>query len=463
MENNRRRSISRFALAMAEAQHRQALAAYWPQIGLRGSYQRMDESPNFLFPATQVNVPAQTLSMPPGTASITLPAGAFGNQFPLSLPIAYPGQTVEVPAQRFDVPEQDVKLMDPSSYMTSLNATWLLYDGGMRKGLKDQASAWVAMAKQDFRRTDLEITDGVKRLYYGAILARQLRQIGQDTLARMEATLRLTETMFKEGGGRVTKADFLDNKVMTETLRAALAQLEKNEQMAEAALANTMGLPWSDSVRPADNELPFAPGRESLQNLVSTAYQFNPDWSKVEDGIRAAEAAVRTSVSGHYPKVALTGDLHRWWNDYDAGLATDRNREGWTVGVGVEVPVFTGFLTKNRIAEARAQLEKAKQQQLLLKDGLGLQVKDLLLNLAAAQKAFQATFDAMQSAQENRQLNIQAYQNELVETEKVIRAQLVEALMSAQHYKTRYDHLALQSQLSLLVGTEVLKQLPFTP
>jgi hypothetical protein len=56
-------------------------------------------------------------------------------------------------------------------------------------------------------------------------------------------------------------------------------------------------------------------------------------------------------------------------------------------------------------------------------------------------------------------LNIRAYQNELVETEKVIRAQLVEALMCAQHYKSRYDHLALLSQLSLVVGTEVEKQL----
>jgi hypothetical protein len=31
--------------------------------------------------------------------------------------------------------------------------------------------------------------------------------------------------------------------------------------------------------------------------------------------------------------------------------------------------------------------------------------------------------------------------------------------MSAQHYKTRYDHVALQSQLSLVVGTEVTKQI----
>jgi outer membrane protein TolC len=101
---------------------------------------------------------------------------------------------------------------------------------------------------------------------------------------------------------------------------------------------------------------------------------------------------------------------------------------------------------------------KIKEEQILLKDGLGLQIKDAFLGLAAAQKAYQATLDAMAAATENRDLNTRAYQNELVETEKVIRAQLMEALMSAQHYKARYDHIALQSQLDLLVGTEIIKR-----
>jgi outer membrane protein len=52
-----------------------------------------------------------------------------------------------------------------------------------------------------------------------------------------------------------------------------------------------------------------------------------------------------------------------------------------------------------------------------------------------------------------------AYQNELVETEKVIRAQLVEALMSAQHYKARYDYVELLSQLNQVVGTDVYDRL----
>jgi outer membrane protein TolC len=278
----------------------------------------------------------------------------------------------------------------------------------------------------------------------------------------MEATLSLTETMYKEGSGRVMKTDFLDNKVMVESLRSAVALLEKNEEMARAALANTMGMSWSTSVKPADRELPFAPYAGNLDQLVSTAYEFSPDWAKMEAGIRAAEGAVRTARSGHHPRIALTGEVHTLWNDYDAGLVSKHNKEGWSVGVGVEMALFDGFLARNRVKETRARADKIKEERFLLEEGIGLQIRDIFLGLSAAQKSHQATLDAMKASQENRDLNIRAYQNELVETEKVIRAQLIEALMTAQHFKTRYDHIALQSQLGLVVGTEVTKRLEGT-
>ena len=435
LENNRRRPASRYAVAMAEAQHRQALAGYWPQISAKGGYQHMDEDPNYIFPAN----------------SFTLPMGG-------TIPITIPGVGT-VPTNAITIPAQDIKLMDKESFRAALEATWLLYDGGLRKGYREQAEGLVDMMKQESRRTDLEIVDSVKRYYYGAVLAIQLHQVGKDTLARMQATLNLTETLYKEGSGRVKKTDWLDNKVMVDSLRSMVAALEKNELMAQAALANTMGLPWHASVAPTEREMPFTPSAGPLDDMVGAAYRFNPDWATVEAAIRAAEGALGTARSGHHPKLAVSGELFRWWNDYDAGMATDRNKEGWSVGVGVEIPIFSGFLTKSKVAEARARVAKIKEEQILLREGLGLQLRDLFLSLSAAEKAHQATLDAMSAAIENRDLNTRAYQHELVETEKVIRAQLMEALMSAQHYKTRYDHIALQSQMNLIVGTEWLDQL----
>ncbi len=423
LENNRRRPVSRFAVAAAEAQHRQALAGYWPQVRVSGGYLRLDESPNFYFP--------------PSTITIDLGGG------PLNFP----------------VPAQDVTLQDPDSYVGSAGLTWLLWDGGMRSGYRQQARGQVDLRRAEARRTDLEIVETVQRYYYGAVLARQLRELGSLTLERLEATLRLTETMYREGSGRVKKTDYLQNRVMVESIRSMVAVLEKNESLAQAALANAAGLGWQESVRPAADSIPYVPVDANLAALVDTAYVFNPDWQKLQAGLEALEGGVRTARSGYFPRVALTGDLHRWWNGLDSGLATERNRSGWTAGVMLDLPLFDGFLTSGRVAEARARWNEVREQGVLLHEGLGLMIKDVVLGIDAAQKQYQATGDAAQSATENRDLNTRAYQNELVETQDVIQAQLVEALMLAQHDKVLYDHLTLRARLDFIVGTEVTRRL----
>ena len=373
----------------------------------------------------------------------------------VQMPVSFPGQSFTTSAQVFPIPAQDIKLLDPQSVATSGNLTWLLFDGGMRKGYREQANGAVQAAQAEARRTDLEITDSVVRLYYGALLARQLHQVGKDTLARMEVTLELTESLYKNGAGKVNKTDYLDNVVMVETIRSTVAELAKNEAAGEAALAYTMGLPWNATVRPSEEEVPYRPFAGNLDELVGTAYEFNPDWAKLEAGLRALDGAVSTARSEYSPKIALTGELHRWWNSYTAGMATAQNKAGWTIGVGAEIPIFNGFLTRNKVAEALARVAKLKEEKFLLREGIGLQLRESFLALDAASKTYQAANRAMVAAQENRDLTSRAYQNELVETEKVIRAQLFEALMTAQYLKARYDHVSIESQISLVVGKEI--------
>jgi len=243
---------------VAEAQHRQALAGYWPQINAQGGIDEMSSSPNFVYPASANGDTGsvdhrsrweQRLSRFPRIRS----AQGFRRSL-CRCPVSFPGQTVTTGTQVFPIPSQDVKLMNPATESISGDFKWLLFDGGMRKGYSEQSLGAVSVAKAEARRTDLELTENVIRIYYGAVLARQLHQLGNDTLERMEATLKMTESIYKDGSGTVNKADYLDNKVVTETVRSIVAPLEANEASAEAALAYTIGLSWKSTVIPKDED-----------------------------------------------------------------------------------------------------------------------------------------------------------------------------------------------------------------
>jgi outer membrane protein len=288
-------------------------------------------------------------------------------------------------------------------------------------------------------------------------LAKRALQIAKDTLGRLEATLQFTENLYKAGSGRVKKTDYLKNKAIVESTRSMVALLENNEKLAKAGLINTMGLDWQTNIALAAQEIPYSSFKSDLSKLVSTSYQFNPDWAKLKAGLEAAEAKIREERSGYLPTIALTGSLNHIADPYDQGLATARNKDSWTVGLALELPIFSGFLTQNKIKAARANLEKIKEEKVLLREGLALQVKDTFLRMMRAQQQQKAAKEAMLAATENRELNERAYENELVETKDVLEAQLMESSMEAEYQKILYDHIEAKAQLEFIVGTEVNK------
>ncbi|MGC2062471.1 MAG: TolC family protein, partial [Thermodesulfovibrionales bacterium] len=362
LQNNHTRPASKFAVEIAEAQHQQALSSYWPQVGLRSAYTYMDEDPNFIFPATSMTVPASSFS-------VVTPLGP--------LPVNVPPQTVSIP-------EQNIKLMNKSSLMTSLSATYPLYTGGLRPAIVKQARSGLEAAKQEARRTDLQVIYDVKRMYYGALLARELYQIGKDALDRMEVTLDLTEKLYKSGSGRVKKTDYLRNKSVVEGLRTGVASLKANGDIAIAALTNAMGLDWNSSIRISATEIPFNQYQANLREVVSNAYLFNPDWAKLQEGLKAAEAQIDAAKSGHLPKIALVGNLINIQNSYNKGMVTPDNKNNWSMGVALELPLFSGFRTQEEIREARARLGKLSEEKVLLREGIALQVKYIFTLMISA-------------------------------------------------------------------------------
>ena len=90
----------------------------------------------------------------------------------------------------------------------------------------------------------------------------------------------------------------------------------------------------------------------------------------------------------------------------------------------------------------------------LLQDGLALEVKQTCFDIQKTMEQHESTREAMISASENRDLNVRAYQEELVETQDVIEAQLLEALLSGQHQRVLYDHINAQAKLDFVLGTD---------
>jgi len=401
-QNNQIRPASQYAVQIAQAQQKQALSSNWPQFINRISFMRTRDN---------INV------------------GLMGFE---------------------------IDLLSKNILQTGIFYNYSFYTGGKRSAIIKQANAGIKIAKQEFRRTDLEVIYNVKKMYYGVVFANNVQKTGRDAFKRLEIIREISERLYKAGSGSVTKADYLKNTLIVKWVGSMVVVLESNVKLAKAALKNMIGLTWDTRIKISEKKIPFEPHQGDLSLLISDTYVFNPDWMKFKAGLEAVEAGVEDAKSGRIPKAAIFGSVKYFDSSQSGALMTDDNKHMWTVGVGVEVPLFDGFLTKNKIREAKLRLAKVKREKILLKEGLALQIQHIFFQMQRAAKQHDFIIDALETARDNRELNDRAFQNDMVELEDVINAQIMENFLQAYYQKILYDYIEAQAHLEYAVAKEVV-------
>ncbi len=433
LDRHRSLQVSQAALDMAEAQFQQAMAAFRPHVGLEAGFQRADQDRTFTFQGI-VQTPAMGLPIGPGGSMVPIP----GQPLPINL---------------------DVKLFDRDVTRAGFNLTYPLYTGGKQDAVTGLAKKGVEIARQEKRKTELEVVRDVTRYYHGAQFARQMEQLGNDTVERFQALEDLTERLYQNDSLKVKKTDYLRSKTTTALARSMLQEARYASVLTREALANAMGLPVNSMLSLApEADLPgFADGFDAL---LADAMKFNPDKHRLELAVQAMEHRIADARSGFRPMVGLEATAYRVWNGFDGGLINRDNREGWTLGVGLKWDLFDGGLTRASVDAARAGKIKLEAQRVLLDDGLALQIKDDFLRIQRSRAQVDDSAHAQEYAEENRMLNVRAYQEEMVETKDVIEAQMVETFASASLYRARHDLRAALADLDYQVGRAVQSARP---
>lgn len=436
MEKHQSLNVSAANIAMAEAMYQQAMSAYWPQIAAQVNASRADQDRTFTMDGQ--------FSLPPAVGE----AIASLARSPQQGALIQQGLAQPIPIN------MDIKLFDKDMVTSSLNLTYPVFTGLKREALVAQAEKGIQIAEQGQRKTNLEIVRDVKKYFYAAQFAIQMEKLTEDTLERFKALEDLTERLYQNGSLKVKKTDYLRTKTTTAMTRTILNEAKYAREMAHEALGNAMGQEWSDSfVLPeADEATPVSDG---LQQLVETAQNFNPDIQQLKLAVQISDDQITEARSGYFPMIGLQAEVHDIQTPYHGGLTNTANRDGWTIGVGMQWNLFDGFQTTGKVNQAKAQQRKLESQQILLDQAIALQVKQQFLRIRSSNAQTKDSQEAAGFASENRKLHVRAYQDELVDTKDVIEAQIVETFAQGTHYRSRYALEMGLLSLEYLIGQNV--------
>ncbi len=276
-------------------------------------------------------------------------------------------------------------------YFTGFNLSQMIYDFGKTPTQVRIQNLNLDSSRSDLKNTIDQIILAVKQAYYGVIQAKYNVLVAEDTVKQTQQQLAQARGFYEVG--TKPKFDVTQAEVNLSRSKLNLIRNENAFKISIVTLNNVMGVPEAPEYL-IDETMSFAKYEITLENALSKAYQNRPDLQSIVLKRQAAESSVDLAKTGYYP--VLTGNAAYSWSGEQFPL-----EHGWDVGAALSFPLFSGFLTKYQVQEAKANLNVIKANEESLKQTIFLEVQGAYLTLRAAEDAIPTAKLGVEQAQEN--------------------------------------------------------------
>lgn len=247
-----------------------------------------------------------------------------------------------------------------NNYSASLNATYMLYSFGSRYYNYLNAKYQMKGAEAGYGFSVNSDLYNVTLNFAQYFAAKELMKADGESLKNDEIQYKAAYAFYKIGTGDLLDAETA--KATLETAKAAYIDSVFNVKIARLALLNSIGLPPLKKYV-FINTLKFKPFKEKLGTLMKTALKYNPQLKQALYSVKASEASVKEAGSGYFP----TLNANFSYTGENSSFPLNRN---YSAGLFVSIPIFNGFLTRNKVGYSKAALNSNIWNKRLTKDNL---------------------------------------------------------------------------------------------
>lgn len=336
-------------------------------------------------------------------------------------------------------------LKETEVHSASVQLKQTLYDFGRTSGAAKAARLGRAAAEQASAAARQDAALRVREAYYLVLAAERQVAAERAAAAAKEEVLRRARGYFDEGVR--PRLDVSRAEADLHAANTALIRAENNRDLARVLLAGSMGRPGAETRDLAEPEAVLAevPDREEARRRALAG---SADIRRLDSLLGAARAGASAARSDYLPILAGAASAGR------ADGSSPPHGNVWSAGIGLSVPVFSGFSTREKAREADATLravaaERANVELAVIKDAdaAWLAVREASARTASTEKQEAA-------ARESRTLAGERYREGVGSIIEVTDAQSQAIAAETARIQAAYDARIARARLARALGEE---------
>lgn len=337
------------------------------------------------------------------------------------------------------------------------------YDVTIRQPLFDYSV--ISTYKQMLQKTSLadkklvlieqDLIKDIAALYFDTLLARDNIDLLQTQRRAIEEQLKEAEIKFDAGLISITDINEAKTKkaLIDAELLSAVQALKIKKREIQSITGNLPG-----GLKPLSAKISF----EEMDNLpeqwIEIAHENSMAIQIKNEEVAIAEKEIDIRKGEHYPTLSATAARRRAWEPYGGYSFGSRNYAD-TIGVEVEIPIFSGGLTSSRVREATLLKRKVEEESEYVKRDVELQVRKAYLTLQTNLSEISAYQIALESSQTQLNSTKIGFQEGLRNSVEVLNAQQTFYASTRDLLSARYNYLKNLLNLKHTVGTLSVKDI----
>ena len=315
----------------------------------------------------------------------------------------------------------------------------------------DQGSQQVALAQAQLKLAEQELIVRLSQAYFDVLTAQESLNFVKAQKSAVSEQLAAAKRNFEVGTSTIT--DTREAQARFDLVTAQEIAADNELRIKKLALDDTVGqaqvapLP----LRPAANIDGLQTG--TVDNWVAQSEQENGNLAQARIALEVARLEIAKAKAGHLPTLDLNASYGM--TRYRNGSVSQPNTNAATIGLALNLPLYTGSATQNRIKETVALQNKARNDLEAAQRSVAQATRTAFFGVQAGLSQIKALQAAEASSQSALDANKLGYQVGVRINIDVLNSQ-------SQLFQTKRDlakarHDVLLAQLKLRQAAGVLK------
>lgn len=350
-------------------------------------------------------------------------------------------------ANAFLRPSGSLVQPNQTDFTAGAGVSQLLYDFGQTSA-RIAANQFAAQALgEDVMTQKANVVMNVQRAYYEGLKRQRLVHIAEQTVREREVIQRQVDSLYRQQLKAKLDLDFV--QVELSTAEVDLLRAKNDLKASYATLNNTMGVTEPNEYVLEDTAASVAETRP-LESLLTISADKRPEILAVRERVRAAEQRIHAASDKRFPTLQAVGSAGD--TEHLEGRPNLRAGGWWGAGVILSVPVFTGYLIENQVAEANEQYQEAQSNARNIEQAIRLEVTNAFLTVQTLAQQIKAIEVLVNHTQEALQLAQQRYRLGLSSIVEVTQAEVAVTSAETKLAEAQYEEKAAQALLAYSVG-----------